>query len=234
MLPDSFTQIRNFIKQSSQPVEIVAASKTQPVTAIQEAFQNGITHFGENRVEEAMEKIPSLPNQVRAQITWHMIGHLQTRKVKNAVLLFDWIQSVDSLKLAQKINLAAQEQSKKIKILIQVNNSGEESKSGYAMNDWQNNSKRYQHFAKELLEMNQMVNLQLKGLMTIAPQSTDSEDARPYFRNLKLLQQHLQKDYPQLNLTELSMGMTEDYQVAIQEGATMIRLGRAIFGERKL
>jgi len=214
-------------------VQLLAASKTQSVKVIEEIFASGITHFGENRVEEAKDKLDQLPDDIRAKTTWHLIGHLQSRKVKEAVELFDWIDSVDSLELAEKINLAAQAQSKTINLLIQVNVSGEASKSGYMLVGWESDAYLYKKFAIEIKQINSLANLELHGLMTIAPQFATAEETRPIFQNVKLLQQRLQKDFSELKLPVLSMGMSEDYQVAVEEGATMVRLGRIIFGERR-
>ena len=214
-------------------VQLLAASKTQSVKVIEEIFASGITHFGENRVEEAKDKLDQLPDDIRAKTTWHLIGHLQSRKVKEAVELFDWIDSVDSLELAEKINLAAQAQSKTINQLIQVNVSGEASKSGYMLVGWESDAYLYKKFARDMRQINLLANIKLCGLMTIAPQFATAEETRPIFQNVKLLQQRLQEDFPELSLPVLSMGMSEDYEVAIEEGATMVRLGRIILGERR-
>jgi len=213
-------------------VQLVAASKTQPVGIIEKAFAAGVIHFGENRVEEAKAKLDQLPQNTRAKTTWHLIGHLQSRKVKEAAGLFDWIDSVDSWELAKKINLAAQAQSKKINVLVQINVSGEASKSGYMLVGWESDAYLYKKFASEIRQINSLANIKLCGLMTIAPQFANAEEARPVFQNVKLLQQRLEKNFPELKLPVLSMGMSEDYQVAIEEDATMVRLGRIIFGER--
>ncbi len=213
--------------------QVIAASKTQPLSAVLAVFKAGITQFGENRVEEAAGKITLLPQTIRAQTTWHMIGHVQSRKVKQAVEIFDWIQSIDSLQLAEKINRHALSLNKIIPILVQVNISDEQSKSGYELAHWQKNPLLYENFAQELLHIHLLPSIRLKGFMTIAPASPNSADARPHFRSLRLLKEKLQKDFPQLTLSELSMGMSHDHLVAIEEGATMIRLGRALFGERK-
>ena len=227
--------IRDNLKKIKLPanVVLVAASKTQTVGVIEEAFAAGVNHFGENRVEEAKEKLGQLPNDIHAKTTWHLIGHLQSRKVKEAVELFDWIDSVDSLELAKKINSAAQTQSKKMNVLVQVNISGEASKSGYMLVGWESDAYLYKKFASEIKQINSLTNINLCGLMTIAPQFASAEETRPIFQNVKLLQQRLQDNFLELNLPILSMGMSEDYQVAIEEGATMVRLGRIIFGERK-
>ena len=213
--------------------QIIAASKTQSISAILDVLIKGINQFGENRVQEAADKIAQLSPEQRKQTTWHMIGHLQSGKVKQAVEIFDWIQSVHTLKLAEQINEVAAQLKKTIPILVQVNISGEKSKSGFAMSKWQKDPAIYKAFAQELLLIKALPFVQLKGFMTIAPIVDEPEKTRPYFQSLKLLQEQLNKDFPQLNLTELSMGMTGDYPIAMEEGATMVRLGRMIFGEKK-
>lgn len=210
-------------------IQLVAASKGQPTHIIEEAFALGITQFGENRVEEAAAKIAQLPPELLQETVWHLIGHLQSNKVRPAVEIFDWIDSVHTLELAQKISETTTELFTSVTILVQVNISGEKSKSGFAAANWQKDPEQYKTFAKALLAIHDLPNIELKGLMTIAPEVQEPNEIRPYFHSLKLLQQQLLRDFPQLDLAVLSMGMTNDYEVAIEEGATMVRLGRAIF-----
>ncbi|MBI4302359.1 MAG: YggS family pyridoxal phosphate-dependent enzyme [Chloroflexi bacterium] len=200
-------------QRSPEAITIVAASKTVPASAMVTAFREGIQHFGENRVQEALKKIPIL-SLLNPRPIWHMIGHLQSNKVKTAVQIFDIIQSVDSLPLAETISHRAQ---KHLPILLQVNISGEASKEGITT-------------AAEAFKVAEAIarlpNLELRGLMTIAPLAHDPEEVRPIFRKLRLLAEAM-------GLKELSMGMTDDYAVAVEEGATIVRIGRAIFGQRR-
>ena len=200
------------VGRSPEEVTLVAVTKTAAPPAIRAAFQAGITHFGENRVQEAESKLEQL-SDMRAHVTWHMIGHLQTNKAKKAVEIFDIIQSVDSLRLAEALS---QRLERKLPILIEVNVSGEATKSGYAPAE----------VPQALTEIRSLPNTAIKGLMTIAPLVSDPEEVRPVFRRLRELRDSL-------GLDGLSMGMTDDFEVAIEEGATMVRIGRAIFGERK-
>ncbi len=198
--------------RSPDEVTMVAISKTQSPEAVHAAFRAGIRHFGENRVQEAGGKLPEL-KEIRDQSTWHMVGHLQTNKVKTALELFDIIQSVDSLKLAAFLSRNAHGN---VPVFLQVNLAGEETKSGFSIEE----------LAEAASRIEAMPNLKVDGLMTIAPLVDDPEEARPVFRQLRLLGQSL-------GLKQLSMGMTDDLEVAVEEGATIVRIGRAIFGERR-
>lgn len=193
-------------------VILVAVTKGVEAAAIRAAFDCGIKNFGENRVQEAEEKIGQL-SDLRKSIVWHMVGHLQTNKARKAANLFDIIHSVDSLRLAEILNRCAQ---KPLPILIEVNVSGEVTKSGFAVDE----------VVKAVTEIRRLPNLRAIGLMTIAPMAVDPEEVRPVFRKLRELRDSM-------GLEHLSMGMSDDFQVAIEEGATMVRIGRAIFGERR-
>ncbi|MCL0092122.1 YggS family pyridoxal phosphate-dependent enzyme [Dehalococcoidia bacterium] len=198
--------------RSPEEVTLVAVTKTIGPAAIRAAFQAGLRHFGENRVQEAKPKLGELEN-IRTQCTWHMVGHLQTNKAKTAGALFDIIQSVDSVRLAEFLSRHAQ---KTIPILLEVNIAGEASKSGFSTGE----------VFSAMKEIGRMPNLEIKGLMTIAPLASDPEEVRPVFRLLRELRNSMGLDH-------LSMGMTDDFEVAIEEGSTMVRIGRAIFGERR-
>ena len=198
--------------RSQDDVTLIAISKTVTAAAIETAYKAGIRNFGESRVQDAPSKIEQLEH-IRDDITWHMIGHLQTNKAKTAVNIFDIIHSVDSLKLAATLN---EHSYNKLPILIQINAGGELSKSGFALHGTE----------KALKEVGELPNLQIEGLMTIAPWVDDPEEVRPVFRQLRQMRDAL-------GLRHLSMGMTDDFEVAIEEGATLVRVGRAIFGERK-
>ncbi len=220
----------NQAKRDPNEITLVAVSKTFPVDAIRAAYAAGIQHFGENRVEEAAEKIPIAQSQISKslpdKLTWHLVGHLQSRKVKHAAPLFDWIHSIDSVSLAQKLDAQAITLEKKIPILIQVNIAGETTKSGFAPDP-------REQFCDAVQQILAFTHLEVQGLMTIPPIVDDAEKARPYFRALRELRDELRDRFPALAWQHLSMGMTDDFPAAIAEGATMVRIGRAIFGERK-
>jgi pyridoxal phosphate enzyme (YggS family) len=201
-------------------VRLVAVSKTVPVDRIRAAIKAGVTVLGENYVQETREKIEALREE---EISWHFIGHLQSNKAKYAVNLFDMIHSVDSLKLATELNKRAGAMDKVQKILVQVNISGEETKSGVE-------TERAVDLVRQIAPLE---NLAVSGLMTMPPYFNAPDKVRPYFRALRALQALiLQEAIPDVGMTELSMGMTGDFEVAIQEGSTLVRIGTAIFGER--
>jgi pyridoxal phosphate enzyme (YggS family) len=198
-------------------VQLVAVSKTKPVELLREAVAAGQRLFGENYLQEAAPKIEALGQAA----TWHFIGHLQTNKAKAAVNLFELIHGVDSVKLAQALNTAAARQGRVQKILLQINLAGEESKSGVSPDA-----------APEMLqEIARLPHLQVIGLMTMPPWLTDPEAVRPYFRRLRELKDRLLK-LDLGPLPELSMGMSGDFETAVEEGATLVRVGTAIFGKR--
>ena len=196
--------------RSREDVTLVGVSKTFPADLIDEAIAAGIGEVGENRVQEARDKKPL----VRGSARWHLIGHLQTNKAKDAVKLFDVIQAVDSLDLAEKLARAAEGQGKRQDVMLQVNIGDEPQKSGIARSD-------VDSIAKQVAVL---VSLRVIGLMAIPPVGTPDE-SRPYFRELRSMRDAL-------GLQHLSMGMSEDFEAAIEEGSTMIRIGRAIFGSR--
>jgi hypothetical protein len=201
-------------------VKLVAASKTVPVDLIRAGIKAGITIIGENYVQEAKEKIEAIGEE---NVSWHFIGHLQSNKAKYAVKLFDLIHSVDSIKLAGEIDRRARAIDKLQPILIQVNISGEETKSGIDAEQ-----------ALELVrEISTLENLAVRGLMTMPPYFNAPDKVRPYFRALRSMQELIHKEViPRADMTELSMGMTGDFEAAIEEGATLVRIGTAIFGQR--
>ena len=196
--------------RASSEITLVAVTKTFPASAVSEAIAAGASDVGENRVQEARDKKP----EVRGGARWHLIGHLQSNKAKDAVKLFDVIQSVDSLALAEKIARAAEAIGKRQEVLLQINVGDETQKSGAPFDD-----------AASIADaMRAMPALHLRGLMAIPPIG-GAEETRPYFRRLRELRD-------QLALEHLSMGMSEDFEAAIEEGATIVRVGRAIFGAR--
>lgn len=197
--------------RSPGEITIVAVAKEVAPEAIEAAIKAGIRHIGENRVQEATEKIKLL-SALEPRPIWHMVGHLQTNKVKTAVEIFDIIHSIDSLRLAQ---LVSQRADRTLPVLLQVNISGEATKSGFPAAE----------LPRVLAEVSWLPRLEVRGLMTIAPLVEDAEEVRPIFRRLRQLRDGL-------GLEHLSMGMTDDFEVAVEEGATMVRIGRAIFGKR--
>ncbi len=209
--------------RDASAITLVAVSKTHPVEALIAAYELGVRHFGENRVEEATLKQLVFRQRVFDQsVTFHMIGHVQSRKAEEAAMWFDRVHSVDSVKLAQRL---ARFTTKPLPILLEVNVSGEESKYGF------DGARRAELF-NAVESIAQLPNLQLDGLMTMAPIVAEPEQARPVFRALRDLRDEIEARYPALQLPHLSMGMTDDFEVAIEEGATLVRVGRAIFGER--
>ena len=197
--------------RSPDEITIVAVSKGVDTTAIKKALEAGISNIGENRVKEARGKVEEL-SSLGLRPTWHMVGHLQTNKVKTALGLFDIIHSIDSLRLAQALSRSTE---KTVLVLLEVNLSGEETKNGFPPSE----------VSKAVEGICRLPNLEIKGLMTVAPTVDDPEEVRPVFRRLRELGDSL-------GLKELSMGMSDDFEVAVEEGATMVRIGRAIFGER--
>src|ERR1700722_4660579 len=206
-----------------EDIALMAVSKTFPATRIREAYDAGARLFGENRVQEFAGKIDSLRDLRDAE--FHLIGHLQTNKSAKAVELFSAVDSVDSLRLAQKLDAAAQQSGKKIGVLIEGNVGGELAKSGMAPGS---------HELEELLSGAQaLLHLEFRGLMTVPPFSDDPQQVRPYFRQLRELRDHIAaRNLPGIDMETLSMGMSHDFEVAIEEGSTCVRVGTAIFGER--
>ena len=228
MVKDNVRSIRERISlicsrlnRNPDSVTIIAVSKGRTVEQIKEAIDVGLTDIGENKVQEAVVKYNAIRNSEYAQrIKWHMVGHLQTNKVKEAVNIFELIQSVDSIRLAQEIDKQAAKINKIQDILIEVKTSPEATKFGFGPND----------AIEAIKEIANFKSIRLRGLMTIAPIVDNLEKTRPYFRKLKELRDEIHK-FGILNLefTILSMGMTDDFEQAIEEGSTMVRLGRAIF-----
>ena len=218
-LEENLRQLELRITRAAQranrtPAEItlIAVTKTIDPPLIKQAFEAGIRHFGENKVQEANSKMEQL-STLQPPPIWHMVGHLQTNKAQKAAELFDMIQSVDSVRLAEALSRHSQ---RNIPILLEVNVFGEASKFGFDMAE----------VSSAVQQIACLPYLEIRGLMTIAPLTGNPEEVRPVFRQLRLLRDSLR-------LEHLSMGMTDDFEIAIEEGATMVRIGRAIFGERR-
>lgn len=206
-------------QRTPDSIKLLAVTKTVSPLSIGKAIEAGIYMFGENYVQEAKEKIAAIEKSVQ----WHMIGHLQTNKAKYAVKLFDYIHSVDRIDLARELDKKARLTGRKINILIEVNVSGEKTKDGIPADEAVNLIKN----------ISPSENLSVRGLMTMAPFLANPEDARPYFSALRNLRDNITREgITGIHMEELSMGMTDDFEVAIEEGATIVRIGRAIFGKR--
>lgn len=203
--------------RNPEGIKLVAVTKTATIEQIKEAISEGVKIIGENKVQEAKEKYHILT----ADIEWHLVGHLQTNKVKYAIEIFDFIHSMDSIKLAKEIDKRSLQFGKIANVLVEVNVSGEETKYGIKPEE-------VEPFLKEISEFSR---IRVRGLMTIVPIAEDKEEVRPYFKKLwELFEKIKIKDIKNVKMDYLSMGMTEDFEVAIEEGANMVRIGRGIFG----
>jgi hypothetical protein len=226
ILSANLTYIRTRIAEAAQragrspdEITLVAVSKTKPLELVKMAYTLGVTDFGENRVQEAQTKIAAFQPQ---GLRWHMIGHVQTNKANKVVSLFESVQSVDSIHLAQALSQQASQQGKRLTVLLEINVAGETSKTGIPLAEAST-------VAQQIVAL---PGLDVEGLMTVAPLVENPEEVRPVFRTLRELRERLREEVPQSRWEQLSMGMTDDYPVAIEEGATIVRIGRAIFGER--
>ena len=224
-IAENLERVREQIAQAAakagravEDLELVAITKTHPAEKVREAIDAGQTLFGESRVQEARAKIPELPSNAR----WHFVGHLQKNKIRHALPLFEMIHSVDSLALAQDINRIANEEGLHPRVLLEVNVAGEGSKFGFSPDQLHD----------QMEELLALPRLSILGLMTIPPFAEEAEESRKYFVQLRELRDRLQTEF-QVDLAQLSMGMTQDFPVAIEEGATLVRVGTAIFGERR-
>lgn len=198
-------------------ITLLAVAKTHPPETVKAAADLGLSVFGENKVQEARSKIPLCPGKLR----WHFIGHLQSNKCRDAVELFEMIQSVDSLSLAQEINKRCEQVAKRMPVLLEVNVAGEASKFGY----------KPEQLLAQLKEINALPRIEIQGLMTVPPWTDEPEKARPHFQRLRELKPQCERILG-APLPHLSMGMSGDFEVAIEEGATIVRIGTALFGPR--
>lgn len=239
-------------------ITLIAVTKTHSASIVEMALAAGVADCGENRVQEADEKIAALRD---AAVRWHLIGHLQRNKAKRAVALFDLIHSLDGVRLAEALNrqvaeagdtpdggaeqpehdgplgeppaLRSLSRTRRLPVLLQVNVSGEETKEGFALAGGVSNHALLPDFLTAVERIVALSHLEVQGLMTVAPYAPNPEAARPTFRSLRRLRDELAQRFPQCAWHHLSMGMTDDFEVAIEEGATLVRVGRAIFGERR-
>jgi pyridoxal phosphate enzyme (YggS family) len=210
-----------------ESVRLIVVTKTHGIEIVRAALETGIRDLGENYAEEAQEKIKFIG--LVQDLKWHMIGHVQSRKAAVVAQNFDFVHSIDSLKLANRLDRFAGEAGRKLKILLECNLSEEDSKSGYPAYNQDNYEKIYE----DAEQISRFSNLDIRGLMTMPPLYTDPEKTRPYFRKLRELREYLSRRLPQIYWNELSMGTSTDYVVAIEEGATFVRVGTAILGARK-
>jgi len=210
-----------------EEVCLIVVSKLQPMDLVQDAIDAGICEFGENYPVEGAEKIESA-RTIQHNIRWHMIGHVQSRKAGIVAKYFDFLHSLDSLRLAQKLEKVLTVENKILPTLLEINVSGEESKQGLPA--WDKN--RWSALADEVAPILGLPHIQVCGLMTMPPQYSQAESSRPHFRKLYQLREYLTEKFPQCKWQHLSMGTTQDFEIAVQEGATFVRVGQAILGER--
>ena len=223
-------QIAASARKSGRPPEdirLVVVTKSQPLEVAQAAIEAGVRILGENYPEEGVTKIQSLDHQ--SGVEWHMIGHVQSRKAKLVAEHFELLHSLDSLKLAQRLDRFSAESGRILPVLLEFNVGGEESKSGWDASD----DSQWENLLPDVQSILDLPNLRVHGLMTMPPLETDPEDSRRFFQRLRLLRDHLSSAFPQADWRELSMGTSADYTVAVEEGATLVRVGTAIVGARK-
>lgn len=223
-IEENVARVRALISAAAQragrppdEVRLIAISKTHPAESVRAAHAAGLNTFGESRVQEARAKIPDLPSS----LLWHFVGHMQKNKIRHALPLFELFHSVDSLALASDMNRIAEEEGMRPRVLLEVNVSGEGSKFGFSP----------EKLRAEMESLLGLSRLTIEGLMTIPPLAPEAEGSRKFFAQLRKLRGQLESEFD-MSLTELSMGMTNDFEVAIEEGATMVRVGTALFGER--
>lgn len=228
MIEDRVSAVRERIARAAErasrgagEVRLVAVSKTHPAEAVRAAFAAGVRDFGENRVQEAEPKVAATADLARAGLRWHLVGHLQSNKARRAAALFGVVQSVDSLELAERLARIGVETARPVRALVQVDLAGEETKFGLPEED----------LLRLLETLRGREGLSIEGLMVLPPYLEDPEETRPYFRRLRSLRDRA-RAAGHLGVRELSMGMSHDFEAAIEEGATMVRVGTAIFGER--
>jgi len=206
-------------------VKLLVVTKGQPIETVRAVVAAGACFLGENYVEDAVPKIGALVDE---NLEWHMIGHVQSRKARTVSSHFAWVHSIDRLKLARRLDHFCEELGRVMPVLLECNVSHEASKFGWPA--W--NEDRWPELVNQIFQLLEFPNLEIRGLMTMPPYDPEPEKSRPYFEKLRRLRDYLAGQFPQINLSELSMGMSGDYQVAVQEGATIVRVGTAIVGQR--
>jgi pyridoxal phosphate enzyme (YggS family) len=219
--------------RNPEDVRLVAVTKTFPADVVLAAYEAGMRDFGENRVGEGISKITAIEPHISGQRpTWHMIGHVQSRKANRVVEYYDYVHSVDRLKIARRLSRYADEGEQSIPVLIECNISGEASKHGFALENWERDEAVQRGFFDAVREILALPALEVRGLMTMPPYVDDPEEVRPLFVSLRMLRNALQEHFLSVDWHHLSMGMTDDFEVAVEEGATMVRIGRGVFGPR--
>ncbi len=218
--------------RAPESVTLVAVSKQHSAEQVVEAVEAGLRHFGENRLEEALPKMNAVAQLTGTPIHWHLIGRVQPRKARHALAGFVMLHSLDSLKLAERLSFYAAQRGLFLDVLLEINVSGEKAKTGWHADRWRIEPSQRQALWGDVQRLLALPGLNVRGLMTMAPIVERAEDARPIFVALRELRDALAQDFPASDWQELSMGMTDDYPVAVEEGATLVRVGRAIFGPR--
>lgn len=218
--------------RNAAEVRLIAVSKTYDLTYVAAACEAGLRHFGENRVEEGIPKIEQARSLLPVDVTWHFIGHIQSRKSSAVASGFDVVHSVDRPKIAHRLSAHAVDFGKTIDCFLEVNLSGEQSKYGFDLSAFDGSRASAAQFCDETAPLLGLPGLNWLGIMTMAPYSPEQETTRPVYRRARRLQDVLREEFPTEQWAEMSMGMSGDFEVAIEEGATMVRIGTAIFGER--
>ncbi|MGD8243813.1 MAG: YggS family pyridoxal phosphate-dependent enzyme [Anaerolineae bacterium] len=239
-IASNLAQVRERIAEAAQrsrrdpeAVELVAVTKTHPADVVLAAYEAGVRHFGENRVGEGISKITALePYIPEPPPTWHMIGHIQSRKASRVAEYYDFVHSIDRLKIAQRLSRYADASSRTVPVLLECNVSGEASKYGFALENWEQDEAQRSAFFANVEEIIALPGLEVQGLMTMPPYVDDAEEVRPLFVSLRMLRNALRERFQSVDWHHLSMGMTNDFEVAVEEGATIVRVGRGIFGPR--
>lgn len=241
-ITENYTAVTDRIHQSAQranrdpaTVKLVAVTKTWPIDYLLAAYHVGMRDFGENRADELARKRGAMFDELgskAANITWHQIGTLQSRKTGLIADNADVFHALDRLKIAQRLSRQLVENGRLLPIFLEVNLSGEASKAGFNATTWENDATQRQKLRTEIETIAQLPGLQIQGLMTMAPWGAAEDDLRDVFRRTRLLAEWLQANIPTATMTQLSMGMTDDFEIAIEEGATHVRVGRALFGTR--
>ncbi|HJO33659.1 MAG: YggS family pyridoxal phosphate-dependent enzyme [Anaerolineales bacterium] len=223
-------------RRNPEDITLVAVSKARPLADVEALYRLGHRDFGENRAEEGIQKVHASQRTFapdKDPIVWHMIGNIQSRKAKHVAAGFDHIHSLDSVRLAQRLSRFAVEQAKTVPLLLECNVSAETSKHGFVAAQHASHAEQWAALTEAATRIIELPRLEIRGLMTMAPIVPKPEAARPYFRALRDLRDRLTARFPAANWEQLSMGMTDDFEVAIEEGATLLRVGRAIFGARR-
>lgn len=220
------------LKRPADSITLVAVSKTKPIDDIAAAYKMGIRHFGENRTQEFAEKVNKLSHLDNLQ--WHFIGQLQTRQSHLVAEYAHYFHAIDRIKIAKRLSKQLQKYQRELSIFIQINVSGEESKSGFDGSDWEHNFSQRETLENAILQISTLDNIHVCGLMTMAPWGAPKDTVHNIFQRLQKLSVWINDRHPTLQARELSMGMSDDFEIAIEEGATCVRVGSAIFGKREI